>query len=94
MQLLAAVNIVQKSCDYESNLQMKNKPYQSFAQQFYLEDDGWLARVSRNLRLLKWLLQSVLMWFRARHVRAEFERCREESSPFYVDRFSGPPSES
>ena len=71
---------------------MKNNNYQTFAQQFYLEDKSWVARAKRNLRLLKWLLQSVLMWHRARGVRAEFERCREESKPFYVDRFSGPPA--
>ena len=82
-----------KSCDYESNLLMKKNTYQSFAQQFYLEDAGLLSRLSRDFRLLKWLLQSVLMWFRARQVRSEFEQCREDSQPFYVDRFSGPPAD-
>ncbi len=72
---------------------MKKNSYQSFAQQFYLEDASLLCRASRNLRLLKWLLQSVLMWIRARQVRSEFEKCREDSQPFYVDRFSGPPAD-
>ncbi len=66
------------------------KKYQSFAQQFYLHEASLLQRLGRDLRLLNWMLQTVRMWWKARSVRAEFERCRATNQPFYVDRFAGP----
>jgi len=72
---------------------MNEKKYRTFARQFYLEEAGLPERLGRDLRLLKWMLQNILIWCRARKVRAEFRQCRERGEPFYVDRFAGPPSE-
>ena len=64
--------------------------YRTFAQQFYLQEASWLQRLGRDLRLIKWLLMNILMWFKTRGVREEFEQCRTTGKAFYVDRFAGP----
>ena len=69
------------------------KQYKTFAEQFYLEEATFMQRLQRDYRLLLWLLQNILTWFKSRKVRAEFERCRENNETFYVDRFTGPPAE-
>lgn len=68
------------------------KPYKSFADQYYLEEAGFLERLKRNIRLLMFLFMNVVMWVKTRKVRAEFKRCRENNEPFYVDRFAPPGS--
>ncbi len=65
--------------------------YRTFAQQFYLQQANWRQKIGRDLRLLKWLFMNVLMWFKARKVRQEFEQCRANGEPFFVDKFAGPP---
>jgi hypothetical protein len=69
-----------------------SKEYKTFAEQFYVEEDSLGQRIRRDLRLLLWLLQNIINWFKSRKVRAEFERCRASGEPFYVDRFTGPPA--
>ncbi|MDZ4731528.1 MAG: hypothetical protein SH820_16480 [Xanthomonadales bacterium] len=69
------------------------KKYQTFAEQFYLEEASLLQRLGRDLRLLRWMAQTIRMWFKAKPFRAEFEHCRAVNQPFYVDRFAGPPAE-
>jgi len=68
------------------------KRYQSFADQFHLENATLKQRISRDVRLIGWLLQAIRMWVKGRPVRAEFTRCQETGKPFYVDPFSGPPA--
>ena len=70
---------------------MTKKQYKTFAEQFYLEDAGFIQRRQRDYRLLLWLLQNILTWIKSRKVRAEFRRCRQANEPFYVDRFAAPP---
>jgi len=65
--------------------------FQSFAEQFYLDEATLWKRLGRDLRLIRWMIQTICMWWKARPIRAEFERCRANGLPFYVDRFAGPP---
>ena len=67
-----------------------NKDYKSFADQFYLEEAGFLKRSQRNWKLLQWLFQNIVMWVKSRKIRAEFQRCRKSGEPFYVDHFAPP----
>lgn len=69
------------------------KKYKSFAEQFYLEEVSLMQRLHRDYRLILWLAQNILTWFKSRKVRAEFRHCRENNDTFYVDRFAGPPAD-
>jgi len=75
-----------------AELKHMNKDYKTFAEQFYLQESGFLQRRRREYRLLLWLLQNIVNWAKSRKVRAEFQRCRASDQPFYVDRFAAPPS--
>ena len=66
---------------------MDNK-YKTFAEQFYLEEAGFIQRLKRDIRLLHYIFATIVRWVRARKVRAEFKRCRETGRQFYVDRFA------
>ena len=68
---------------------MKNE-YKTFADQYYLEDAGFLERLVRDIRLLRFLLTTIVMWIKTRKVRLEYQRCRATGEPFYVDRFTPP----
>jgi len=68
------------------------KKFRSFAEQFYLHEASLWQRLDRDWRLFRWMIQTIRMWWKARPVRAEFERCRANGLPFYVDRFAGPPT--
>lgn len=68
-----------------------SKEYKTFAQQFYLEEASFFERLGRDLRLVKWLLMNIVMWFKSRKIREEFESSRHTGNTFYVDRFAGPP---
>ena len=70
---------------------MSDKP-KTFAEQFYLEEAGFLERLMRDARLLWFLFMTFVMWVKARKVRQEFNRCMESNEPFYVDRFAPPGS--
>ena len=64
------------------------KKYQSFAEQFYLEDASIWQRINRDWRLFKLLLGTTWMWAtKGKKMREEYRRCRETGKPFYVDRF-------
>ena len=67
-----------------------SKPPRTFAEDFYLEASTFMQRRRRDLRLISWLWGNVAMWYKARNVRREFERCRRTGEPFYVDRFTPP----
>ena len=64
--------------------------YKTFAEQFYLEEAGFIRRLKRDMRLLFYLLNTIVMWARAGKVRSEFRRFREEGRRYYVDRFTPP----
>ncbi len=64
--------------------------YKTFAEQFYLEEAGFFRRLKRDMRLLFYLLNTIVMWARAGKVRSEFRRFREEGRRYYVDRFTPP----
>ena len=64
--------------------------YKTFAEQFYLEEAGFLRRLKRDMRLLVYLLNTIVMWIRAGKVRSEFKRFRAEGRRYYVDRFTPP----
>ena len=64
--------------------------YKTFAEQFYLKEGGFFRRLKRDIRLLFYLLNTIVMWARAGKVRSEFRRFREEGRRYYVDRFTPP----
>ena len=66
------------------------KEYKSFAEQFHLQEASFTQRIQRDFRLVLWLIQNIITWVKSRKVRSEFQRCREENEPFYVDRFAPP----
>ena len=66
---------------------MDNK-YKTFADEFYLEEAGFIRRLKRDLRLLHYMSITVVLWIKAGKVRNEFQRCREACKEFYVDRFA------
>jgi len=68
------------------------RKFQSFAEQFHLREASLWQRLGRDVRLFRWMIQTIRMWWKARPVRAEFERCRANGQAFYVDRFAGPPA--
>lgn len=60
----------------------------TFASRFCLREASVFARLVRDLRLIRFLLQGVFGWYKARPVREEYSRCREKDEAFYVDRFA------
>ena len=65
-----------------------NKKYQSFAEQFYLEEASYLQRLKRDIKLLFFLFKTTWMWATGgRKMREEFDHCKETGEAFYVDRF-------
>lgn len=68
---------------------MSDKP-KTFAEQFYNREEGFVSRRRREFKLVVWLIQNIVLWFKSRKVRAEFEQCRKSGKPFYVDRFTPP----
>ena len=69
-----------------------SKAPKTFAQEFCLEEASFFTRLRRDIRLLAFLGTTFIKWVKARKVRAEFERCRQEGEPFYVDQFAPPGS--
>ena len=64
--------------------------YKTFAEQFYLEEAGFFRRLKRDMRLLFYLLNTIVMWARAGKVRSEFRRFREQGRRYYVDKSTPP----
>jgi hypothetical protein len=64
------------------------RKYQSFAEQFYLEDASLLQRFRRDMKLLLFLFKTGWMWATGGNkMREEFHHSQESGEPFYVDRF-------
>ncbi len=70
-----------------------DKTQKTFAEQFYLEEAGFFRRLGRDIRLLVYLVMTIIMWVKAGKFRSEFRRCRAAGEPYYVDRFSSPETE-
>ena len=64
--------------------------YKTFAEQFYLEEAGFIRRLKRDIRLVVHLVVTIVMWLRAGKFRSEFQRYRAAGKRFYVDRFTPP----
>ena len=65
-----------------------SKKYQSFADQFYLEDASFFQRLKRDIKLLLFLAKTTWMWATGgKKMREEFDHSRQTGEPFYVDRF-------
>ncbi len=61
----------------------------SFQEDFYLETSNPLPRLSRNVRLIGYILQVVFLWFVAGgRVRRAMARARETGDPFEIDDLS------
>ena len=64
--------------------------YKTFGELFYLEEAGFLQRLKRDIRLIIYIIVTVVMWIRAGRFRAEFRRYRAAGKRYYVDRFTPP----